>query len=79
MTPHELNLALKVFDEKQKQKGENDLLLAYMTAYFHRIEKLESFDTYRKKMSEPEKKVMSDEEMLAKVTQLHGLFGGIAQ
>lgn len=67
--------------EKEKVQAEKELMTAYMTAYFHRVEKLESFETYRKRLdgvdaSEPEKKGMSNEAMLAKVMELHNSMNG---
>lgn len=81
MTPHELNIAVTAFGEKYMLQSENDLLSAYMTAYFHRVEKLETFETYRSKMTGKEQvpKGMSDDHMLAKVAQLNGMYGGITK
>lgn len=73
MTPFEFKLIVDVFQEKQKAEAEKDLLTSYMTAYFHRIEKLEPFETYRSKLdnAEPEKKRMTDEDMLQKVLRFN--------
>jgi hypothetical protein len=73
-----LNIAVHAFEEKNKKEAESDLLTAYMTAYFHRVDKLESFEHYHKKFSgqEEEKRFMTDEEMLAKVAELNAVFGG---
>lgn len=59
-------------------EAEKDLLTAYMTAYFHRVEKLEPFETYRKRLdqAEPEQKKMSDDDMLQKILQLNNAMNG---
>lgn len=64
--------------EKEKVKAEKELMTAYMTAYFHRVEKLEPFETYRKRLdgSEPQNTQMSDNDMLNKIMQLHKTMNG---
>lgn len=71
-------LIVDVKEEQQKSEAEKDLLSSYMTAYFHRVEKLEPFETYRKRLdgTETEKKGMSDDEMLQKILQLHNTMNG---
>lgn len=79
MTPKEFRIIVEITNEKQKQEAEKDLLNAYMTAYFHRIDKLETFETYRGKMDEqdkPKSTGMSDESMLRMVEQLNARMGG---
>jgi hypothetical protein len=78
MTPSEFSLIVDVFQEKQKEEAEKDLLTAYMTAYFHRIEKLEPFETYRSKLynAEQDEKASSNEDLLQKVLQLHEKMNG---
>lgn len=78
MTPHELNLIIVEKTEKAKIDSERDLLNAYMTAYFHRVDKLETFDTYLNKVekTKEKRKEMTNDEMLEKVKQLNRLFGG---
>ena len=80
LTPYEFKLIADVFMEKEKAEAEKDLMVAYMTAYFHRVEKLESFETYRQRLDgvevEPVKKEMSVDEMLQKVMQIHESMNG---
>lgn len=78
MTPSELKMMIDVFQEKQKIEAEKDLLNAYMTAYFQRVDKLEQFETYRKRLDKAEdsQKQMSNEDMLKKVMELNAMMNG---
>jgi hypothetical protein len=74
MTPHELNLCIHAFNEDQRIQNEEILTLAYLGAYWHRVEKLPSLKQVLGQ--EPVKKNMTDEEMLKRVKILNAMFGG---
>lgn len=74
MTPYELDLHVKVHQEMKKEKAENDISIAYYTAYFHRVEKLKPLKEYLDK--KPVKKKMSDKQMYEQVKMLNAAFGG---
>lgn len=76
MTPKEFRLYGEVFTEKTEQKGQEKMMLAWMGAYWQRVEKLEPLENYLKK-NEPENlKSMSTEDMLVKVMELNVKMGG---
>ncbi|MCJ8008121.1 hypothetical protein ACFFF5_17790 [Lederbergia wuyishanensis] len=74
MTPHELNLNIQDFNEKQRALNEEKIVLTYLGAYWQRINKFPSLNKVLGK--EPEKKKMTDEEMFKQVKRLNALFGG---
>lgn len=79
MTPYELVLATKVYQEKLQYEEEQRIVAAYLTAYWQRVEKLKSLKSILDELSQSEKtleKEMTDEEMLKVVTQLNAKFGG---
>lgn len=79
LTPYEFKIIVDDFMQKEKERAERELSIAYTTAYFHRVERLEPLDTYRKQMNgETKKKAMTSEEMLQKVMELNAKMGGSA-
>lgn len=74
MTPYELNLHVRVHQEIKKEKTENDISIAYYTAYFHRVEKLKPLEKYLNKKQV--KRQMTDKEMFEQVKMLNAAFGG---
>jgi hypothetical protein len=65
--------------QKEKERVENELVVAYTTAYFHRVERLEPLEHYTKQMQgEKPNKSMSDDDMLKKVLELNAKMGGSA-
>ncbi|MCP8969726.1 hypothetical protein [Ectobacillus ponti] len=75
MTPYELNLFINGYYEKQKQEQENDITLAYLTAYWHRVKKMPALKDVLKQPQQP-KKQMSNEQMFERVKALNAAFGG---
>lgn len=79
MTPHELNTYANAFSEREKQEYKQKIELAYINAMW-------TIQWLGKKQPKPlqdildsigkEKKVMTDEQMLAKVKALNAMFGG---
>jgi hypothetical protein len=78
MTPYELTLAVKIYNEKQKQEHEEKLSLAYFTAYWQRVEKLPSYNKVFNKTQQPvnKKKEMDSKSMFEMAKQLNAAFGG---
>ncbi|MCM3763443.1 hypothetical protein [Neobacillus niacini] len=86
MTPYELSLCIKDFNEKQKIEHEKrkiqfeeELTVAYFGAYWQRVEKLsiKNLKEVIDKINQPtNKKQMTNEEMLNKVKQLNAALGG---
>lgn len=74
MTPYELSVCAELFADKLKGDQENDLFLAYINAYWQRVETLKSFDEMMGKEKQQQK--MNDDQMLAKVMELNNMFGG---
>ena len=74
MTPFELSICAEVFSESIKNDQETELFLAYINAYWQRVETLKSFEDMIGK--EKKQKKMNEDEMLAKVMELNSMFGG---
>lgn len=74
MTPRELNLVAEVFASRIKMDQEERLTLAYLTAYWQRVEKLEPLDQILNKTKQ--NKQMTDMEMFIKAQQLNAALGG---
>jgi vacuolar-type H+-ATPase catalytic subunit A/Vma1 len=76
MTPHELNLIVDVYGDKKQVEYEQEVLIAYISEWFHRQESLgkDAYDTWTSKKEE--KKQMSDMEMLINIHQLNAALGG---
>jgi hypothetical protein len=77
MTPFELGVCAELFSEQIKSDQENDLFLAYINAYWQRVDPLKSFGDMIGKKREAVK--MDDQAMLAKAMQLNAMFGGTTQ
>ena len=93
MTPYQLSIAVQEYNEKQKMEldkrktqFEENLVVAYYTALWHRVEKL-SGDNLKKvldKLNQVEKQdenqnsstTQSPEEMFSIIKQLNAAFGG---
>ncbi|ALC92059.1 hypothetical protein AM500_21370 [Bacillus sp. FJAT-18017] len=86
MTPYELSISIKVFNEKQKLESEirkheieNQLTVAYFNARWQRVGKLSIKDlteVLKKLNGEDKPKRMTPEEMLNEVKKLNAAFGG---
>lgn len=89
MTPYELSIAVKVHNQKMKEKQEELKLetelaftQAFYTAYWQRLERLSKKDLNKvldrlgKGEIQPQPKEMSDEEMLKQIMALNAQFGG---
>jgi hypothetical protein len=72
MTPYELNLYIFDFNEKQKQENEDKVALVRLGEELHRTKLLPTL----KQLLKPEKKQMTNEEMLKAVKQLNAAYGG---
>ena len=79
MTPYELSLHARVFNEKRKYEQEEKLTLAWLGANLHRAKKLPTLDKLLDKDKQPVKKKMTDDEMLEQVKMLNALFGGTVE
>jgi hypothetical protein len=68
-------LHVEAYLEKQQAEVEEKITLVWLGEYYHRIKKL---PTLKKILSElkQDKNLMTSDEMLAKVKQLHTQFGG---
>lgn len=74
MTPHELNLYIQDFNEKQIEKSEEKLILTYLGAAWQRAKKMPNLKQILGK--ELPKKKMTPKEMLAQVRKLNAQLGG---
>ena len=87
MTPHQLNLAAQVFNEKQNLESEKhklqfqeNLVVAYYTALWQRVEKLsnENLKEVLDKVNgqQDSKKKQTPDEMFEEVKKLNAALGG---
>lgn len=74
MTPYELSLHIKAFNENRKQDQEEKLTLTYLGAYWQRVKKMPRLKDILGK-TQP-KKSMSSKQMLTMVRHLNAAFGG---
>ena len=81
LTPYQLNLILFDYTEKEKVKQESKLFEIYLTAawtsrwvWAKKVPKFE--EIMSKAKSKANKKVMTDDQMLAQVKILNQVFGG---
>lgn len=73
VTPFELSLVVKGFNERQKANQKENVYQAYLISRWVWQKKV---DIEKILEIKKEKKVMSSDQMLAQVKQLNALFGG---
>jgi hypothetical protein len=74
MTPHELNLFIKGYNDRLIRDNKEGLTLAYLTAAWGRSKKLPDLKKILKE--DKPKKGQTPEDMLRVVKQLNAAFGG---
>jgi hypothetical protein len=74
MTPYQLNIAAKNFNEQKKAADEDKLILTWLGAYWQRVKKMPTL----KEVLNPTKpkKQNTPEEMLEEVKRLNEALGG---
>jgi type IV secretory pathway component VirB8 len=72
MTPFEFGLHIENYNRKTERESKEKITLAYMTAYWHRVEKMPSLQS----ILEPDKPKQNEEEMLAEIKKLNAKMGG---
>lgn len=72
MTPAELSIYAKAYNDKQKQKQEDLIVLQYMNAAWQRSKKMPALN----EVIERKPKQQTTEQMLATVKHLNAMFGG---
>lgn len=74
MTPYQLSLFVKDYNEQRKTESEEKLILTYLGAYWTRVKRMPNL----KKLlgHEQVKKKMTPEEILAEVKALNASLGG---
>jgi hypothetical protein len=74
MTPHELNLFIKAYNDRMVRDHKERITMAYLTAAWGRTKKLPDL---KKILNEDKpKKQQTAEQMLSVVKQLNAVFGG---
>lgn len=73
MTAAELFIYVNVFNNNEKQKQENLIVLEYMNAAWHRTKKMPSLHEV---LNQQGHKEQTPEEMLEVVKQLNAMYGG---
>lgn len=74
MTPHELNLRIQVYNEEKLEKGEEELVIAYLTAYWNRVKQMPNLRNILSTIRPLEE--MSDEQLLAQIKAMNAAMGG---
>ncbi|MCV4233304.1 hypothetical protein OHJ21_19155 [Virgibacillus sp. LDC1] len=74
MTPHELNLFIKAYNDRMVRDHKERITMAYLTAAWGRTKKLPDLKKILKE--DKPKKQQSAEDMLSIVKQLNAAFGG---
>jgi hypothetical protein len=74
LTPAELSILIKAYQERMKREHEQQVVNAYLTAYWHRVKKMPSLKEVLGHQTEKKKK--TPEQMLEVVKQLNATFGG---
>ena len=75
MTPRELNAHVEMYTETMETEGEEKLRIAHITAYWHRIDVLKSFEEMVDRKQQQTNN-MSDMEMLANAHKLTAMMNG---
>jgi hypothetical protein len=76
MTPYEFAVHVETFTETKTAELEEKLTLVWMGEYYHRVKKLPKLKDELNKLRQPQKPVMSDDQMLNMVKMLNAQFGG---
>ena len=78
LTPYEIGIVAKAYQDRMKYEYEQSITMAYMTAYW-----TNQWQSKRKPLSldkilntKKEEKVMTDKQMFEQVKKLNKLFGG---
>jgi hypothetical protein len=77
MTPHELNMMIEEWSEREKKTDRRHVEAAYLSAYYNRVKKMPSYDKVFNNTSKEEKqKQQTAADMLAEVKRLNKALGG---
>lgn len=78
MTPYELDMAAKGYSRRRKEEEKNLIMQAYLTSrwVWTKDVPIEKILNNLELEVEKEKKVMTDEQMLAQAKALNAMFGG---
>jgi hypothetical protein len=74
MTPRQLNVIIRDYSRKEKEKTKDLVRIAWYTEALHRQKKLPKLENLLKE--DKPKRVMTTEEMLEQVKKLNSIFGG---
>lgn len=74
MTPHELNLFIRSYNERMQDENKEGLSLAYLTAYWGRVKRMPDLANILKQTET--KRKQTDREMLSVVIKLNASLGG---
>jgi hypothetical protein len=76
MTPYELNLAIEAYGERRQAEIEENVTMAWLGEYYHRMKRLKPIKDILKEMNQTKNKNMDDKQMLDMVKHLNAQFGG---
>lgn len=76
LTPGELSIMIEAFNQQQKDAHDEKLVIAYLTAYWHRVKKMPSIQDVLSKKPIKHSGEQSPEEMLEEIKRLNLALGG---
>ncbi len=79
MTPYELSLAAEAFHELKTAELEQNITMAWLGEYYHRIKHLPNLKDEIRKLTNKEPEEMTDDEMLEQVKRLNAMMGGTVE
>lgn len=74
LTPGELFSVVRGFNKRAEREQENQIVSAYLTAYWHRVKKMPKLDEVIGKKSQPKKQDVKD--MLEEIKRMNLALGG---
>lgn len=74
-TPFEIEAIIKMFNKRTQIEQQNDMVCAYLTAYWHRVKKMPSLNEVLKDTTVKSKK-QTAEDMLEEIKRINTALGG---
>lgn len=76
LTPGELSIMIHAYNERKKHEHDEQLVVAYLTAYWHRVKRMPSINDVISKKPVKNDVQQTPEEMLEEIKRLNIALGG---
>lgn len=76
LTPGELSILVEAYNERKQSEHEEKLVVAYLTAYWHRVKKMPSINDVIAKKPVKRNGPQTPEEMLEEIKRINLALGG---